>query len=120
MPTKISIADSFARINDYENPRIAAMVNECAVKFVKLKGDFVWHHHEEEDELFLVVKGSLVMKLRDGDVTVNEGEMILIPHGVEHCPVSEEEVHLILFERATTVNTGNVLNEKTKVTLETF
>ncbi len=120
MPSKISIASAFSQIHDYENPRIAAMVNECAVKFVKLKGEFVWHHHEEEDELFMVVKGSLLMKLRDGDVTVNEGEMILIPHGVEHCPVSEEEVQLILFERATTVNTGNVVNEKTKVTIETI
>ncbi len=120
MPSKINIASAFSQIHDFGHPRIAAMVNECAVKFVKLKGDFVWHHHEEEDELFMVVKGSLLMKLRDGDVTVNEGEMILIPHGVEHCPTSEEEVLLILFERATTVNTGNVVNEKTKVTIETI
>lgn len=120
MSTKINIASAFSQIHDYEHPRIAAMVNECAVKFVKLKGEFVWHHHEEEDELFLVVRGSLLMKLRDGDVTVNEGEMILIPHGVEHCPVSEEEVQIILFERAATVNTGNVVNEKTRVTIETI
>ncbi|MBK6764929.1 MAG: cupin domain-containing protein [bacterium] len=120
MATKINISSTFAQIHDYEHPRIAALVNECAVKFVKLKGDFVWHHHEEEDELFLVVKGSLRMKLRDGDVTVHEGEMILIPHGVEHCPVADEEVHLILFERASTVNTGNVINEKTKIEIETI
>lgn len=120
MPIKFSITDIFSQIHDYEHPRVAAMVNECAVKFVKLKGEFVWHHHEEEDELFMVVKGSLLMKLRDGDVTVNEGEMILIPRGVEHCPVSTEEVQLILFERANTVNTGNVVNEKTKVTIETI
>ena len=94
------------------------MVNECAVKFVKLKGDFVWHHHDLEDELFLVVEGKLLMKLREGDVEVHAGEMILIPHGVEHCPVAEEEVHLILFERASTVNTGNVVNEKTRATVE--
>ncbi|MBL0062437.1 MAG: cupin domain-containing protein [bacterium] len=120
MPHKIDIASVFAQIHDYEHPRIAAMVNECAVKFVKLKGEFVWHHHDEEDELFMVVKGSLLMMLRDGDVTVNEGEMILIPHGVEHCPVSEEEVQLILFERANTVNTGNVVNDKTKVSIDTI
>lgn len=120
MPSVISITDIFSRIDDYEHPRVAAMVNECAVKFVKLKGEFVWHHHDEEDELFYVVQGSLLMKLRDGDVTVNAGEMILIPHGVEHCPVAAEEVHLILFERAATVNTGNVVNEKTRVTVDTL
>lgn len=118
MPTKISIVDAFARIDDYEHPRIAALVNECAVKFVKLKGDFVWHHHDVEDELFMVVQGKLLMKLRDGDVEVSAGEMILIPHGLEHCPVAIEEVHLILFEHANTVNTGNVFNEKTRVTTE--
>ncbi len=118
MLSKINVAESFAKIIDYENPRVAAMVNECAVKFVKLMGDFVWHHHDEEDELFWVVKGSLLMKLRDGDVTVNEGEMILIPRGTEHCPVAYDEVQLILFEHASTVNTGNVVNKKTKVTLE--
>ncbi|MCB1058934.1 MAG: cupin domain-containing protein [Calditrichaeota bacterium] len=118
MTSKISIADSFAKIHDFEHPRVAAMVNECAVKFVKLKGDFVWHHHDEEDELFMVVQGTLLMKLRDGDVEVHAGEMILIPHGVEHCPVAEEEVHLILFERASTLNTGNVVNEKTRATVE--
>jgi len=120
MPTKFSITDIFSRIDEYEHPRVAAMVNECAVKFVKLKGDFVWHHHDEEDELFYVVQGSLLMKLRDGDVTVNAGEMILIPHGIEHCPVAAEEVHCILFERAATVNTGNVVNEKTRVAVETL
>ncbi|MCC6475927.1 cupin domain-containing protein [bacterium] len=120
MLQKVSIPSAFAQIHDVEHPRVAAMVNEFAVKFVKLKGDFVWHHHEEEDELFLVVKGKLLMKLRDGDVTVHENEMIMIPHGVEHCPVAEEETHVILFERASTVNTGNVTNEKTRTTLDSL
>lgn len=118
MLTKVNIAEKFAQIPDVENPRIVAEVNETAVKFVKLLGDFVWHHHELEDELFMVVRGSLCMKLRDGDLWVNEGELILIPRGVEHCPVAPEEVEIILIERNTTVNTGNVVNEKTKTTLE--
>lgn len=115
---KINIAEKFSQITDFENPRIVAEVNETAVKFVKLHGDFVWHHHEDEDELFLVVKGKLCMKLRTGDVWVETGEMILIPRGVEHCPVAPEEVQIILIEKNTTVNTGNVTNERSKTTLE--
>jgi mannose-6-phosphate isomerase-like protein (cupin superfamily) len=118
MIEKINIAETFSQIPDYENPRVAADVNETAVKFVKLKGDFVWHQHEAEDELFLVVKGRLCMKLRTGDMWVNEGEMIMIPRGTEHCPVAPEEVHIILIEQNTTVNTGNIVNERTKVTLD--
>ena len=118
MITKINIAEKFSQIREYWVPYIAADVNEFQIKFDKLKGEFVWHRHENEDELFLVVKGQMRMKLRDGDVMVNAGEMIVIPHGVEHCPSSEEEVHVILFERGTTVNTGNVRDERTLTTLE--
>ncbi len=119
MPSpKIPITATFARIHEIEHPHIVAEVNDFQVKFTKLKGEFVWHHHEQEDELFLVVKGSLKMQFRDGDVMVNEGEMIVVPHGVEHCPVAEEETHIILFERNSTINTGNVRNERTLETLD--
>jgi mannose-6-phosphate isomerase-like protein (cupin superfamily) len=114
MLSKISITEAFAKIPDLEHPHVVVDVNEFQVKLSKLKWEFVWHSHEEEDELFLVVRGQLKMKLRGGEVLLNEGEMICVPHGVEHCPESEEEVHVILFERATTVNTGGVRNEKTK------
>jgi mannose-6-phosphate isomerase-like protein (cupin superfamily) len=80
---------------------------------VKLKGEFVWHHHEVEDELFLVVKGKLLIKLRDQDISLEEGEFVIIPRGVEHCPVAENEVHVLLLEPKTTLNTGNTRNEKT-------
>ncbi len=88
-------------------------VNGMHVKLAKLQGEFVWHHHETEDELFLVVKGRLLMKLRDGDLWIEEGEFVVIPHGVEHLPVAPEEVHLMLFEPAGTLNTGNLQNERT-------
>ncbi len=118
MLRKISIASKFAEIHEIEHPHIVAEVNDFQMKFTKLKGEFVWHHHELEDELFLVVKGQLKMQFRDETVLVNEGEMIVVPHGVEHCPVAEEETHIILFERNSTVNTGNVRNEKTLTTLD--
>jgi mannose-6-phosphate isomerase-like protein (cupin superfamily) len=83
------------------------------VKLAKFKGEFVWHHHEHEDELFFVVKGTLLMRLREGDVIINEGEFFIVPRGVEHQPVAEDEVHVLLFEPASTLNTGNVHNERT-------
>jgi mannose-6-phosphate isomerase-like protein (cupin superfamily) len=110
---KVNIAEKFALIADHWNPRIAGQVNECHVKFVKLLGEFVWHHHEHEDEMFLVIKGTLVMKFRDRDVSVGAGEFIIVPRGVEHLPVAEEEVHLILIEPVGTLNTGNLHNERT-------
>jgi mannose-6-phosphate isomerase-like protein (cupin superfamily) len=88
-------------------------LNDFAVKAVKLKGAFVWHHHDVEDELFLVVKGTLRMRFRDRDALVREGEFLIVPHGVEHQPVADEEVHLILLEPKTTLNTGNITNERT-------
>ncbi len=117
MTAKVNLAEAFARIPEIETPKIAGEVNDAYVKLVKLLGDFVWHHHESEDEMFLVVKGSLLMRLRTGDVRVNEGEFIIIPRGVEHCPVAERECHILLFEPKSTLNTGNLRNERTRDTL---
>ncbi len=109
----INIADKFSQIQDYYRPRIAGELNDAYLKLVKLKGEFVWHQHENEDELFLVVKGRLLIKLRDRDLWLDEGEFVIIPKGVEHCPVADEEVQAILLEPKSTLNTGNVLNERT-------
>lgn len=114
----VNIADKFAKFQDYWNPRMLGELNEFAVKAVKLKGEFIWHHHDTEDELFLVVKGILRMRFRDREETVREGEFIIVPHGVEHQPVADEEVHLILLEPRSTLNTGNVINERTVRKLE--
>jgi mannose-6-phosphate isomerase-like protein (cupin superfamily) len=110
---KINIAEKLSHFNDYFHPRIAGELNGQLVKLVKFKGEFVWHHHDNEDELFYVVKGSFDMHMRDKIITVNEGEFIIMPRGVEHKPVANEEVEIMLFEPATTVNTGNVENELT-------
>lgn len=107
-----------SQFSDYFNPRIAGELNGQQVKLVKFQGEFVWHHHENEDELFFVIKGSFDMHLRNKIVTINEGEFIIIPRGVEHKPVAKEEVEIMLLEPATTVNTGNVVNEKTKSDLQ--
>lgn len=93
-------------------------VNDSYVKLVKLKGEFVWHHHEAEDELFLVVKGTLLIKLRDRDIRVDEGEFVIIPRGVEHLPIAEQEVHVLLLEPKSTLNTGNLANERTVAELD--
>jgi mannose-6-phosphate isomerase-like protein (cupin superfamily) len=115
---KVNLTEKFSRIQEAWSPKIAAELNGQSVKLVKLKGEFVWHHHEKEDELFLVVKGSLVIKFRDRDVTLGEGEFIVVPAGVEHKPVAEEEAQVLLFEPASTLNTGNVRNERTRTELE--
>jgi mannose-6-phosphate isomerase-like protein (cupin superfamily) len=104
----INIAEKLSLIDDYWNPRIAAQLNGQAVKLVKLSGEFVWHHHEEEDELFLVIRGSLRMCFRDREVVVHPGEFIVVPRGVEHKPVADEEVEVMLFEPLETRNTGNL------------
>jgi mannose-6-phosphate isomerase-like protein (cupin superfamily) len=109
----INIASAVSKIPDYWHPRIAGELNDSYVKLVKLKGEFVWHHHEIEDELFLVIAGTLVIQTHTGDLTLHSGEFVIIPHGVEHRPVAEEEVHVLLLEQKTTVNTGNVENERT-------
>jgi mannose-6-phosphate isomerase-like protein (cupin superfamily) len=109
----VNLSHKFSLLHVYWSPRIAGELNDSFVKLAKLKGEFVWHHHENEDELFFVVKGRLQIKTRTGDVWLNEGEFVIIPKGVEHCPVAEEEVHVLLLEPKSTVNTGNVQNERT-------
>jgi len=115
---RVSLVEKLNSFQDYWSPKIVGEVNESFVKLVKLKGEFVWHHHEAEDELFLVVKGSLLIRLRDRDVRVEEGEFVIIPRGVEHLPVAEEEVHVLLLEPKSTLNTGNVANERTVAELD--
>lgn len=109
----VNIAQKFSLFQEYWSPRIAGEMNDCYIKLAKLRGEFVWHHHELEDELFLVVKGRLLIKLRTGDMWLDEGEFVIIPKGVEHCPVAEEEVHVLLLEPKSTINTGNVESERT-------
>jgi len=111
---KINIAEKFSLFNDYINPRIVGELNGQQVKLVKLRGEFVWHHHDNEDELFYVVKGSFDMMLRDKTITINTGEFLIVPRGVEHKPVAKEEVEIMLFEPAATLNTGNIENELTR------
>ena len=109
----VNLEDKFRQITEYWQPRIAGEVNDSYVKLAKLKGEFVWHHHEEEDELFLVVQGRLCIKLRERDLWLEAGEFVIIPKGVEHCPVAQEEVQVLLLEPKSTLNTGNVRNERT-------
>ena len=109
----MNLAEKLGRIQDYWNPRIIGELNGQHVKLAKLKGEFVWHFHQNEDELFLVLDGTLRLEFRDGQVNLGSGEMYIVPRGVEHRPVAEGEVHLLMFEPASTLNTGNVLNEKT-------
>ena len=115
---KVNLAEKLSLFDDYFNPRIAGELNGQHVKLVKFKGEFVWHHHEQEDELFYVVKGSFDMQLRDQTITVNAGEFLIVPHGVEHRPVAKDEVEIMLFEPASTLNTGNVENELTRSELK--
>jgi mannose-6-phosphate isomerase-like protein (cupin superfamily) len=110
---KVNIREKLTGISNYWQPRIAGELNGQQVKLVKFLGPFVWHHHESEDELFLVVKGRMLMEFRDRSVPVGEGEFIIVPRGVEHRPVAEDEVHVVLFEPASTLNTGNLQNELT-------
>ena len=114
----VNLAEKFRQFSDYWNPRVVGELNDCHVKAVKIKGEFIWHHHDLEDELFLVVKGTLRMRFRDREEIVREGEFLVVPHGVEHMPVAEEEVHMILLEPKSTLNTGNVTNERTVRQLE--
>ena len=110
---KVNVQEKLRLFKDYWNPRIVGELNGQQVKLVKLKGEFIWHHHDEEDELFYIVKGTLRMELSDKVITINKGEFLIIPRGVEHKPVAEEEVHVMLFEPKSTLNTGNVRNERT-------
>jgi mannose-6-phosphate isomerase-like protein (cupin superfamily) len=114
----VNLREKFSLFSDRWKPRIIGEVNDCYLKAVKVKGDFVWHHHENEDELFLVVKGTLRMKFREREAVIKEGEFIIVPRGVEHCPVADEETHIVLIEPKSTLNTGNVTNERTVAELE--
>jgi mannose-6-phosphate isomerase-like protein (cupin superfamily) len=109
----INIAQKFSLFQEYWQPRIAGELNDSYVKLAKLKGEFTWHLHENEDELFLVVKGKLLIKLRDRDLWLEAGEFAIVPKGIEHCPIAEEEVQVILLEPKSTLNTGNLQNERT-------
>ena len=110
---KVNLAAKLALFTDHFHPRIVAELNGQHVKLVKFQGPFVWHSHESEDELFLVVRGRFRMELLDGTIDVEEGELLVVPRGTEHRPVADEEVHVLLFEPVATVNTGNVRNERT-------
>jgi mannose-6-phosphate isomerase-like protein (cupin superfamily) len=110
---KVSLEDKFGRLKEFWSPKIVAELNGQYVKLVKAKGEFVWHQHEREDELFLVVKGRLTIQFRNRNVALEEGDFLVVPAGVEHKPVAEEEAHVLLFEPQSTLNTGNVRNERT-------
>jgi len=114
----VNIREKLTGIGEHWSPKIVGQVNDCHVKLVKLQGGFVWHHHDDEDEMFLVIEGTLRMKLRDRELTLQPGEFVVIPRGVEHLPVAEKDVHVMLFEPAGTLNTGNVRNERTVDELE--
>jgi mannose-6-phosphate isomerase-like protein (cupin superfamily) len=111
--TKVNLAEKLASFTDQWSPRIVAELNGQHVKLAKLQGEFVWHHHEHEDELFLVLRGTLRLQFREGETVLEPGEFAVVPRGVEHRPVADEEVELMLFEPATTLNTGNIENERT-------
>jgi mannose-6-phosphate isomerase-like protein (cupin superfamily) len=117
---KVNLAEKLALFDERWSPRIVGELNGQQVKLVKVEGAFVWHHHDDEDELFLVVKGNLTMELRDKVLEIGEGEFVIVPRGVEHRPVARAETHILLFEPASTLNTGNVRNERTVETLETI
>lgn len=102
----VNLEERFDKFQDFWNPRVIGELNDCHVKAVKIRGEFVWHHHDHDDELFLVVKGTLRMRFRDRDILVREGEFIIVPHGVEYMPVAEEEVHIVLLEPKTTLIPG--------------
>ena len=112
-PQKVELATAFASFSDQWSPRVAARINDYAVKIAKVEGEFVWHKHDETDELFLVHKGTLTLRFRDGDVTLRPGELLVVPRGVEHCPVADDETEIVMLEPAATRNTGDVENERT-------
>jgi mannose-6-phosphate isomerase-like protein (cupin superfamily) len=116
----VDLKEKFSLFNEFWSPKIAGELNGQYVKLAKLKGEFIWHHHEHEDELFMVVKGKLTIKLKDQNIELYEGQFFIIPRGVEHLPVAEEECHVMLFEPKSVLNTGNKKNEKTVEKLETI
>lgn len=115
---KVNVAEKLSLFSDYFSPKIAGELNGQQVKLVKFKGEFVWHKHDNEDEMFYVLKGSFKMELRDKTIVINENEFLIVPRGVEHKPVADEEVSIMLFEPATTLNTGDAESELTKTVLD--
>ena len=115
---KVNLAEKFSLFSDYFNPKVVGELNGQQVKLVKFSEPFVWHHHDHEDELFYVVKGKFDMEFRDKTITIHAGEFIIVPRAVEHRPNATEEVHVLLFEPATTLNTGNIVNERTVAELD--
>src|SRR5438132_13387462 len=118
MIAKANLREKFSLFGDHWKPKIVGELNGQQVKLVKFQGPFVWHHHDHEDELFLVVRGRFRMEFRDRDLWLEEGEFLIVPRGVEHRPVADEEAHVLLFEPASTLNTGDVRNERTLEQLE--
>jgi len=114
----VNLGEKFRSFTDQWSPKIVGEINDSYVKAVKLQGEFVWHHHEREDEMFLVVKGALRMKFRDHEEVIREGELIIVPHGTEHLPIADEETQVLLFEPKSTLNTGNITNERTVAQLK--
>ena len=119
-PVGINLEEKFGRFDDHWSPKVLGTVNDCVVKIAKVAGEFVWHQHEREDELFLVVRGRLVLRFRDREVTLGPGELCIVPRGMEHQPVADGEAWILLVEPGTTLNTGNVRNERTVTDLETI
>lgn len=119
---KINLEEKLKFFNDYWSPKIIGELNDSYLKIVKLKGEFVWHHHDNEDEMFFVINGTLIMRLKEDntvkEIKVERGELIIIPKGVEHMPFAEEETQVMLIEPKTTLNTGNINNEKTIINLK--
>ncbi|MDZ4771326.1 MAG: cupin domain-containing protein [Chloroflexota bacterium] len=118
MLQKVNLSEKLALFSDLWSQKLIGQVNDMSVKLVKLQGEYIWHHHEQEDELFMVLHGRLCMKLRDGDVWIAPGEFLIVPHGVEHCPVAPEETHILLLEPAATTRGGNVQDERTEENVE--
>ncbi|MCK5810847.1 MAG: cupin domain-containing protein [Cocleimonas sp.] len=104
---KVNLSEKLSLLNDFWKPKIIGELNQQVIKLAKLKGEFVWHQHKNEDEMFMVITGSLTIKLRDQTIELNEGEFFIIPSGVEHLPIAKEEVHILLFEPKTTIKTGD-------------
>ena len=117
---KVDLTQKFSLFDEYWSPKIVGELNGQVVKIAKLKGQFIWHHHELEDEFFMVVKGRMVIELRDQDVPLEEGEFFIVPRGVEHKPVAADEAHILMFEPKSTLNTGNVQSERTVQRPETI
>jgi mannose-6-phosphate isomerase-like protein (cupin superfamily) len=114
----VNLTQKFSVFQDYWSPKIVGELNDSYVKLAKFKGEFVWHHHESEDELFLVMKGELLIKFRDREVRVRPGEFVIVPKGIQHLPIAEQEVHVVLIEPKSTLNTGNVADDRTVRDLE--